>query len=92
MSDGLRQGEPKVTRNERRGFDKYHWPPGENWSNGLELQIYDDGRVKIGGWHTSVAVVDVMNRARGNSNASGHVVVRFRPASDQDQDQEEDQG
>lgn len=80
--DALRHGQPKVARNDRYGFDKYTWPAGDHWPQGLELQVYDDGRVKVGGWHTSVAVRDVSNFARGETNASGHVIAQFEPAQD----------
>lgn len=84
MTGELRNGEPEAERNEGRGFDKYHWPPSENWPDGLRIQIYDDGRVKIGAWHTTVTVTDVLNRGAGNSKGSSHIVARFRPASDHD--------
>jgi hypothetical protein len=29
------------------GFDKYRWPAGPSWPRGLEIHIYDDGRVKM---------------------------------------------
>lgn len=78
----LRFGEPKRKRNDTYRFDKFTWPAGEFWPRGLEIQLYDDGRVKVGGWHTSVAVVDVRSYGSGRTNASGHVIARFRPASD----------
>jgi hypothetical protein len=82
MSELLRHGEPKVTRNDRLRFDKYLWPQG------LELHVYDDGRVKIGRKHMVVEVIDVMNRQRGGSSwGSAHVIARFRPAPDQDQEE-----
>ncbi len=92
MSDDLRHGNPTVTRNDKYGFDKYLWPAGPSWPSGLEMHVYDDGRVKVGGWHTSAVVLDVSSYRTGSSNASGHVVARFQPASgqDHDQDQEED--
>ncbi len=83
-SEGLRHGEPESSRNERRGFDKHRWPAGPHWPCGLQIQIYDDGRVKVGGWHTSAVVLDVSSFGTGNSNASGHVVARFQPASGDD--------
>ncbi|MDQ2874603.1 MAG: hypothetical protein M3Y33_07280 [Actinomycetota bacterium] len=89
MSGILQHGEPKVTRNERRGFDKYRWPVGEHWPRGLEIQVYDDERVKVGGWHTSAAVLDVSNYRTGSSNASSHVIAQFRAASEQDHDEED---
>lgn len=58
-SNGLRHGDPEPSRNDKYGFDKYRWPAGPRWPSGLEIHIYDDGRVKVGGWHTSVAVLDV---------------------------------
>jgi hypothetical protein len=86
-----RHGNPEVSRNDRLGFDKYLWPAGPRWPQGLELHVYDNGRVKIGRKHSVVEVVDVMNRKRGGSSwGSAHVIARFRPAPDQDYDQEED--
>ena len=64
--------------------------PCEHWPDGLELHIYDDGRVKIGGWNTSVTVTDVSNYQRGASKPSGHVVARFGPPSGQEHDQGDD--
>jgi len=82
MSGELRHGNPEEHRNDARGFDKFVWP------DGLELQIYDDGSVKIGRKHATVTVSDVMNRQRGGSAwGSAHVVMRFRPAAE---DQEEE--
>jgi hypothetical protein len=70
-SDELRHGDPKAHRNNARGFDKFVWP------DGLELQVYDDGSVKIGRKHTTVTISDVMNRQRGGSaRGSAHVVMR----------------
>jgi hypothetical protein len=88
MKGDLRHGNPKAKRNDRLGFDKYLWPPGPNWPQGLELHVYDDGRVKAGGWHTSAAVLDVSNFRKGGSNASAHVVAQFRPAPDHDQEED----
>ena len=57
---------------------------GPRWPQGLELHVYDDGRVKIGRKHSVVEVIDVMNRKQGGSNwGSAHVIARFRPGSDQ---------
>ncbi len=47
MTSGLRHGHPDVSRNDKWAHDKYVWP------DGLELFIYDDGRVKIGRWDAS---------------------------------------
>jgi hypothetical protein len=80
----LRHGEPQGVRNDRRGFDKYRWPAGSHWPRGLELTIYDDGRVKVGGWHTSAMVLDVSSFRTGSSNPSGHVIARFQPAPGHD--------
>lgn len=80
----LRHREPEPARNERRGFDKYRWPASANWPRGLELTIYDDGRVKVGGWYTSAAVLDVSNFGAGSANPSSHVVARFQPVSRND--------
>jgi hypothetical protein len=81
-SEGLQHGAPEGSRNDRREFDKYRWPPGPHWPRGLEITIYDDGRVKVGGWQTSVVVLDVSNFRSGSSNASGHVIARLQPALD----------
>ena len=89
--DALHYGKPKTTRNQRRGFDKCRWDPCEHWPDGLEIQIYDDGRVKVGGWHTSVEVTDVSNYTGGASRPSGHVVARFHPEPGQDHDKGDDQ-
>ena len=77
----LRHGQPQPVRNERRGLDKYRWPAGPHWPRGLELTIYDDGRVKVGGWYTSAVVLDVSSFGAGGSNPSGHVVARFQPVT-----------
>ena len=88
--DASRHEDPKRTRNDKYGFDKYHWPADSRWPSGLEMTIYDDGRVKVGGWHTSAVVLDVSSYRTGSTNASGHVVVQFQPTSDQDHDHGED--
>lgn len=77
----LRNGQPEPARNDRRNFDKYRWPPNPHWPRGLELTIYDDGRVKVGGWYTSAMVLDVSNFGAGSTNPSSHVVVRFQPVA-----------
>jgi len=64
------------------GFGKYVWPAGDLCPSGLEIHVYGDGRVKVGAWDTVVEVFDVMNRRPGRSRGGGHVIVRFRPASD----------
>jgi hypothetical protein len=85
MTSGeVQHGAPEPSRNDKYGFDKYRWPVGPSWPSGLEIHIYDDGRIKIGGWHASVVVLDVSNYRTGASNASGHVIARFRPASQGD--------
>jgi len=85
MSGDLRHGNPTVTRNDRLEFDKYLWP------HGLELHVYDDGRVNLGRKHTVVEVIDVMNRRKGGSPwGSAHVIARFRPAPDQDREGDPD--
>jgi hypothetical protein len=92
-TSGLHHGLPEHHRNDRRGFDKYRWPAGPHWPLGLEIAIYDDGRVKVGGWHTSVVVIDVSSFRTGHTNASGHVVMRFQPAPTGDRPpSESDQG
>ena len=83
-SEGLRHGEPESARNDKREFDKYRWPPGSHWPSGLEITIYDDGRVKVGGWHTSVTVLDVSSFRTGSTNASGHIIARFQPSPGND--------
>jgi hypothetical protein len=80
----LRHGQPEPARNDRRGFDKYRWPAGPHWPRGLELTIYDDGRVKVGGWYTSAVVLDVSSFGAGSTNPSGHVVARFQPVPGSD--------
>jgi hypothetical protein len=48
MTSGeLRHGDPEPSRNDKYGFDKYRWPAGPSWPRGLEIHIYDDGRVKM---------------------------------------------
>lgn len=80
----LQHGAPEPSRNDKYSFDKYHWPASPSWPRGLEIHIYDDGRVKVGGWHTSAVVLDVSNYRTGSSNASSHVIARFHPASEGD--------
>ena len=58
-SDGRRHGNPEPSRNDKYEFDKYRWPEGPCWPSGLEIHIYDDGRVKVGGQRTSAVVLDV---------------------------------
>jgi hypothetical protein len=81
MSD-LMHGVPEASRSDAYRFDKYVWPAGDFWPSGLEIHVYDDGRVKVSGWDTSAAVVDVSNFRKGRSRGGGHVIARFRPASD----------
>jgi hypothetical protein len=69
----LRHGQPQAFRRGGWNLDKYKWP------DGLELSIYDDGRVKIGQWDSSVAIHDVSNFAAGKSRSSAHVVALFTP-------------
>jgi hypothetical protein len=76
-SHAIRHGQPEASRNDAYGHDKYHWP------DGLELFIYDDGRVKIGGWDKTVEVIDVSNFRKGASQASAHVIARFRPVPEE---------
>ena len=87
-SGGLRHGDPEPSRNDKYEFDKYRWPAGSFWPRGLEIHIYDDGRVKVAGWHTSAVVVDVSSYRTGNNDASGAVVARFRPAPEGDPPEE----
>ena len=86
----LRHGTPEPSRNDKFGFDKYRWPACPSWPRGLEVHIYDDGRVKVGGWHTSAVVLDVSNYRRGSTNPSSHVIARFNPASEGDHPAEVD--
>lgn len=79
MGDDLHHGKPVASRNDKYGFDKYKWPTGPLWPLGLEIHIYDDGRVKVGGWHTTATVIDVSNFRAGGSNGSSHVIARFLP-------------
>ncbi len=88
-NDGRRHGVPEPSRNDKYEFDKYRWPAGPHWPSGLEIHIYDDGRVKVGGWHTSAVVVDVSSYRTGSSNASGHVIARFQPAPADDRGKNE---
>jgi hypothetical protein len=81
-SDELRHGRPDAHRDDTYKFDKYVWPAdGDHWPDGLEITIYDDGRVKVGGWHTTAAVLDVSNYREGKSKGGSHVIAQFRPAS-----------
>lgn len=82
MSGDLQHGKPDVSRNDKFQFDKYKWPASPLWPLGLEIHIYDDGRVKVGGWHTSATVIDVSNFRAGGSNGSSHVIARFLPATE----------
>jgi hypothetical protein len=79
----LRHGTPVSTRSDRYGLDKHVFSVGPDWPDGLELFIYDDGRVKIGGWHTAVTVEAVRTFASttGNDSRGGsHVIARFTAA------------
>jgi hypothetical protein len=72
MSNGIRHGHPEVSRNDKWEHDKYVWP------SGLELFIYDDGRVKIGSWNASVAVEMVHNYGPGRTERpNAWVEARF---------------
>jgi hypothetical protein len=69
----LRHGQPQAFRRSGWNLDKYEWP------DGLELFLYDDGRIKIGQWDSSVAIHDVSNFAAGKLRSSAHVVALFTP-------------
>jgi|GEM_PF-4359432 len=73
---GLRHGHPDASRNDRWEHDKYVWP------DGLELFIYDDGRVKIGRYDASVAVeyVQSYGPARDDPRPNAWVEARFKAA------------
>src|ERR1017187_3994951 len=65
--------EPAVHRNDARSFTKYCWP------DGLELIRYDDGRIKLGQWDTTVEVAAVSNFGKGASRGGAHIIARFHP-------------
>jgi hypothetical protein len=67
----LHHGQPKIERNDRNEFDRYEW------DDHVTVFRYDDGRIKIGRWGSTVAVVDVSNFAAGDSKGSAHVTIRF---------------
>jgi hypothetical protein len=72
VTGGLRHGHPEVTRNDKWEHDKYVWP------GGLELFIYDDGRVKVGRYDASGVVEMVHSYPSGKSDrASAWVQARF---------------
>lgn len=71
-TDGrVQHGEPVAHRSDRYGHDKFFWP------SGLELTVYDDGRVKLGGPYLRVSVTDVSNFAPGGSASGAHVIAEF---------------
>ncbi|MGW4420492.1 hypothetical protein [Streptosporangium sp. NPDC004631] len=73
----LRHGHPQTIRRESHNLDEYVWP------NGLELFLYDDGRVKLGHKDNSIAVTEVSNYTTGKAGtgrASAHIIARFAPA------------
>jgi hypothetical protein len=75
--DELRHGEPGSSRSVR--FDKHIWPPDEkHWPRGLQVIIYDDGRVKVGAPHATAKVVDVSNYRKGSTDSAGFVIVHFQ--------------
>jgi hypothetical protein len=77
----FRHGQPRAFRRSDWDLDKYEWP------GGLELFIYDDGRVKLGQWDSSVVVQDVSNFAAGKTRSSAHLVAVFTPGrSEEDPD------
>lgn len=72
VTSGLRHGNPQVSRNDKYGHDKYAWP------GGLELFIYDDGRVKIGRWNASAVVDMVQNYGPGKTEPRPNAWVQAR--------------
>lgn len=70
-SDTPTSGIPTFSRRDAYGFDKY------KWDNGLELQVYDDGRVKIGRWDKAMANVEVRQYAPGGSQGSSYFRCLF---------------
>ena len=64
----LVHGQPTSTRNSTRGFDKHVWPPTEGWPDGVTMQVYDNGRIKIGAKHATIAVDDVSTFRPGPSH------------------------
>ena len=74
--------EPKRTRDDTRSFERYKWDPCDHWPRGLQIHIYDNGRVKvIGGWDTAVTVPEVISRGDGPKSKGGsHVIAEFRRA------------
>ena len=77
----LVHGQPTSTRNSTRGFDKHVWPPTEGWPDGVTMQVYDNGRIKIGAKHATIAVDDVSTFRPGpGHHGSAHVGFRFDPA------------
>jgi hypothetical protein len=71
----FRHGQPRAFRRDDWDHDTYEWP------GGLELSIYDDGRVKIGQPDSVVAVQGVCSATAGKPRSSGHVVIQFTPAT-----------
>jgi hypothetical protein len=75
VTGGLGHGHPEVTRNDKWEHDKYVWP------GGLELFIYDDGRVKVGRYDAAIVVEMVHSYPPGKSDrANAWVQVRFAEA------------
>jgi len=71
----IRHGQARAFRRDDWDYDKYEWP------GGLELSIYDDGRVKIEKQDSVVVVQDVSSATAGKPRSSGHLVARFTPAA-----------
>jgi len=72
-TSGLRHGHPEVSRNDTWAHDKYTWP------NGLELFIYDDGRVKIGKWNAAAVVGGSCGVSAGSGARNRSPAVRREP-------------
>jgi hypothetical protein len=71
-----RHGTSVSTRSDQYGLDKQMFPADPDWPDGLELFIYDDGRVKIGGWHTAtVEAVRTFASITGNDSRDGSHVM-----------------
>ncbi|MFI0446911.1 hypothetical protein ACH34W_15815 [Actinomadura sp. 6N118] len=52
-----------------------------SWSALSDTDV--DGRVKLGRWNSTVAVVDVSNFSAGASKGSAHIIARFQNVIDQ---------
>ena len=74
----LVHGTPQAERNDRLGSGKYAFPAGPVRPEGLTVQIYDDGRIKIGAWRAVPVILAVRPFEPGpkNGNRSGGVPHR----------------